>query len=322
MAEIGAQLKQPFAWRNQPLSRRDGVFGKSMATETRSTKTANAVTGRPRLPLADNAVEETTQLPATAGQRKTHDKSTDSPIRNPTAPKDETASSEAQIARAKQAMDKSLGSSQDGDVQREALAQRERLKRLKECEGLLMANFDWLEMAEYPDNLALAQAKKLRDYWVFALCVLGTLILLGFWGYLPYWVTGGAVGGMVVVLVFGIRAVRNLLFDEPNYAALLEMRKIMEFRALNHIKLLEGKDGLAWRCVELAEYNRVLGKKLFFGYAKLSKSGQLIKHIKSRAHIRLYLLLLLEADKAYQKLKADYFELHHQNQVIGVDDGP
>ena len=79
-------------------------------------------------------------------------------------------------------MDKSLGARKMG-MCREALGQRERLKRLKR-QGLPHGQFDWLEMAEYPDNLALAQAKN-PGLLGFALCVLGTLILLGFWGYLP-----------------------------------------------------------------------------------------------------------------------------------------
>ena len=86
----------------------------------------------------------------------------------------------------------------------------------------------------------------------------------------------------------------------------------MEFRALNHIKLLEGKDGLAWCCVELAEYNRVLVRSYFSVREAIQIRPTYKTHQITGTYIRLYLLLLLEADKAYQKLKADYFELHHR----------
>ncbi len=329
MAELGAQLRKPLGWRNQPLPMHEKNFGNSMARNSSTPpKDSPVMDGRPRLHVSDSMAEDVFHAPANkakqSGQASEKNERTTGQTsgRKPTSDKAEAkpGKAESKTNDSTQNQDSSVPLNTDKKGSADTKIQQKRLRLLQECEGVLMANFDWLEMADYPDNLAVAQAKKIRDYWVFALCILLTVVIMGFWGYLPAWVTGGAIGAMVVLLTFGIRYVRNLLFDEPNYSALLDERKKMEFRALSHIKLLEGREGLAWRLLALYDYNPVLRKKMFSGYGQHSKAGSLVKQIKSRAHIRLYLLLLIEADKAYRKLKTEYFEVHHQNQHQGIDD--
>ena len=97
-------------------------------------------------------------------------------------------------------------------------------------------------------------------------------------------------------------------------------RKEIEYRALSHIHLLEGKDGLAWRCKKLQKYNSNLSKKLFSGLYHYSKQRQLPNILREKKHIRLYLLLMIESQKAYKRLEKDYLESHFKNLESGLDD--
>ncbi|PIE42972.1 MAG: hypothetical protein CSA50_07575 [Gammaproteobacteria bacterium] len=198
--------------------------------------------------------------------------------------------------------------------------QQHRLDLLRECAGVSMVNYDWLAMADYPDNLTVVRAKKHRDCWILANCALFTFILVGISGYLPAWIIGSCVGMMIASLAFGVRAVRSLLFSAPTYGMLMEERKKLEFRALTHIKLLEGKDGMIWKCRKLADYNPAIAKNLFAGIMHHSRQGKLLKQLKSKSHIRLYLLFTMEAEKAYRRLKSEYFKKHRINQLAGLDD--
>ena len=95
---------------------------------------------------------------------------------------------------------------------------------------------------------------------------------------------------------------------------------MIEFRALNHIHFLEGKDGLVWRCAKLQKYNNNLNRKLFDGLIRFSKDRSLMEFIKERRHIRLYLLFMVEAQKAYKRCQNDYLSNHFKHLDQGWDD--
>ena len=97
-------------------------------------------------------------------------------------------------------------------------------------------------------------------------------------------------------------------------------RKTIEFAALNHIQFLEGMDGLAWRCEKLSKYNSNLNRKLFHGLIHFSRQQVLMDIIRNRKQIRLYLLFMIESQKAYKRLQKDYLDNHFMHLDEGWDD--
>ena len=51
-----------------------------------------------------------------------------------------------------------------------------------------------------------------------------------------------------------------------------------------------------------------------------SKECQMLQVIKNKKHIRLYLLLMIESQKAYKRLEKDYLEHHFKHIDEGWDD--
>ena len=136
----------------------------------------------------------------------------------------------------------------------------------------------------------------------------------------PAWVGGSAFGLLFITLCFAIKPFRRFFSAEPTLHELLQERKKLEFRALNHIKLLEGQEGLAWKCRKLAKYNQNLKRTLFQGVMDVSAKKRLFGVIREKKHIRLYLQLMLEAEKAYKRLQKDYLKHHFSNLESGIDD--
>ncbi|ARU57023.1 hypothetical protein OLMES_2979 [Oleiphilus messinensis] len=200
--------------------------------------------------------------------------------------------------------------------------QLERLSLLKRCEGVVMANYDWLDMPDYPDNAGIVYARRRRDAWIVSCVILFTIFLFGAFGYLPAWIAGSALGALFVLLSLWVDVVRDLLFTVPRYSELMQERRKLEFRALHHIRLLEGNDGLVWKFTDLSEYNAALAKPQYQAIMLQSRNKKLFRYLKRKAHIRLYLMLILEAEKAYSSLKTQYFEKHRELQARGVDDLP
>jgi len=52
-----------------------------------------------------------------------------------------------------------------------------------------------------------------------------------------------------------------------------------------------------------------------------SQKRQLLQVVKNKKHVRLYLLLMIEAQKAYKRLEKDYLENHFSNLEQGWNDG-
>ncbi len=193
-------------------------------------------------------------------------------------------------------------------------------KLLAECQTLLNVNYEWLDLDDYPDNRSVALAKRNRDYWLFACSVEFIVFLGGVLKLVPALVGGISFGLLFITLCFSIKIFRRFFTSEPTLSELLQVRKKLEFRALNHIKLLEGQEGLAWKCRKLKKYNRNLERKIFSGVMDVSAKKRLFGVIKEKKHIRLYLMLMLEAEKAYKRLQADYLQVHFKNLEKGVDD--
>jgi hypothetical protein len=64
------------------------------------------------------------------------------------------------------------------------------------------------------------------------------------------------------------------------------------------------------------EYNQGLNRQVFVGLIKASKAGNLIQVLRSKKHIRLYLLYIIEAQKAFKRLEKIYV----QTRAAQIDD--
>ena len=188
------------------------------------------------------------------------------------------------------------------------------------CEPVMGFNYDYLAMDDYPENSLVSAARRDRDYWLMICSVLGFVFLFGLMGFVPAGIAGVSCGLAILSGFFAFSPVRRFFFKRPHLHDLLQKRKEIEFRALNHIRLLEGKDGLAWRCAKLEKYNSNLSKKIFLGLFHYSKERQLLSIVRQKKHIRLYLLLMIESQKAYKRLEKDYLENHFNNIENGLDD--
>lgn len=206
------------------------------------------------------------------------------------------------------------------DVEEKKKQQARKLRLMKECEGVLLVNYDWLDMPEYPSNDLLAVARKTREYTILLNTCLGIICILAFSGVTPAWVGGSALGLLFISFCVSFTSLRKILIKEPSYREIMKERQAHEFKALGHIRLLEGKSGLAWKLENLAPYNSALKKELFQSIVVYSRAQKLLKILRRKEHIRLYLIYLLEAEKAFKRLKEDYFSTHRELQLRGIDD--
>lgn len=188
------------------------------------------------------------------------------------------------------------------------------------CEPVMSFNYDFLAMDDYPENSLVAAAKRDRDYWLVVCSVFGSIFFFGLLGFVSPGIAGVSCGLGFLSAIFAFSPFRRHFFSRPALHVLLAKRKKIEFRALNHVQYLEGKDGLAWRCEKLQKYNSNLSKKIFSGLYHYSKNNQLLNIVRQKKHIRLYLMLMIESQKAYKRLEKDYLENHFNNLESGVDD--
>lgn len=200
------------------------------------------------------------------------------------------------------------------------LQQHRRKILLAGCEPVMGFNYDCLAMDDYPSNALVSGARRDRDYWLVLCSLFATAFLLGMMGIVAAWVAGAGCGLFLLSLVFAFTSFRKNFFDRPPLHELLKIRKTIEFAALNHLHFLEGKDGLAWRCAKLVKYNSNLNRTIFQGLYRYSKERTLLRVIKNKKHIRLYLLLMTESQKAYKRLQKDYLERHFSHMDQGWDD--
>tara|TARA_R110002110_G_scaffold83325_4_gene216312 strand:- start:1010 stop:1885 length:876 start_codon:yes stop_codon:yes gene_type:complete len=194
-----------------------------------------------------------------------------------------------------------------GPVQAESRQRALRLT-LRQCDRVLLMDFDLLAMNDWPDNFSVASARRSRDLWVFSALVAATVFLSGLTGFVPAWIAGGGFGAFVIILLLGIPAVRRIYTAEPSCLDLLIKRQRMMRDARKHAEHLEGKEGLIWQCARMADFNPALKNSRFSRLLRLSEQKVLPRALSRREHIRLYLIYLLEAEKAYGRVQAAFFE--------------
>ncbi len=179
---------------------------------------------------------------------------------------------------------------------------------IRECEALEVLDFDLLALKSYPDGLSLSTAKRRRDLWLLCCLFCLALILLGWQGMIAPWIAGMSLGVLILLGTLMIRPIRKILFTAETVGDLKQTRKTMEFRALNHIKMLEGSNGLAYQCQMMLSFRPSLAERRFQRIVMLSQQSNLIKAIRSVAGIRLYLTYLVEAQQAYRLVKQEYMK--------------
>ncbi|MCM0611581.1 hypothetical protein KFJ24_03700 [Marinobacter sediminum] len=188
---------------------------------------------------------------------------------------------------------------------------------LRQCDRVLLMDFDLLAMNDWPDNYTLARARRSRDFWLFGALVAAIVFLSGLSGFVPAWVAGTGFGLFVVILLLGVPSIRRIYSSKPSYLDVIIKRQRMLRDARRHVAHLEGDDGLIWQCARMAEFSPALKNTRFSDLLRLSERHSLPRHLSRREHVRLYLIYLLEAEKAYGRVQKAFFE---GNQVA-IDRG-
>ncbi|WP_339806687.1 hypothetical protein [uncultured Marinobacter sp.] len=214
------------------------------------------------------------------------------------------AASQAEVAEA---------TTSDGVEKRFAESRQRRLRRLlRQCERVTLMDFNTLALSGWPDNFSLSMARRRRDTWLLGASVAALVFLSGMTGFVPAWFAGGGFGAFVVILLLGFPPIRRLYSSRPSYLDLLMQRQQLLRDARKHVAHLEGDLGLIWQCNELSEFNTTLSAPRFSTLRHLSEQRRLSASLNQREHIRLYLIFLLEAEKAYERMQSAYFEGHRQ----------
>ncbi|SOB74865.1 hypothetical protein SAMN04488490_0404 [Marinobacter sp. LV10R510-11A] len=199
------------------------------------------------------------------------------------------------------------GHEESGPVPAESRQRKLRLM-LRQCDRVLLMDFELMAMNDWPDNFTVAAARRSRDLWLFSALVAAIVFLSGLTGFVPAWIAGGGFGAFVIILLLGIPVVRGVYTSEPSYLDLLIKRQRMMRDARKHAEHLEGKEGLIWQCARMADFNPALKSARFSSLLRLSEQKALPRALSRREHIRLYLIYLLEAEKAYGQVQTAFFE--------------
>lgn len=186
--------------------------------------------------------------------------------------------------------------------------QRKLRLMLRQCDRVLLMDFDLLAMNEWPDNFTVAAARRSRDLWLFSALIAAAVFLSGLTGFIPAWLAGGGFGAFVIILLLGIPVVRGIYTSAPSCLDLLIKRQRMMRDARKHAEHLESKEGLIWQCARMADFNPALKNTRFSSLLRLSEQKALPRALYRREHVRLYLIYLLEAEKAYGRVQAAFFE--------------
>lgn len=181
---------------------------------------------------------------------------------------------------------------------------------LRQCDRVMLMDFELLALSDWPDNYSVAEARRRRDAWLFVSLVAALVFLSGMTGFVPAWVAGSGFGVFVILLLSALPSVRGLITRKPSYMELVIKRRRMLQDARKHIQHLEGADGLVWQCARMAEFNTTLRAMRFSELLALSERRVLAKNMTRREHVRLYLIYMLEAEKAYSRAEKAFFEGH------------
>ncbi|MDR9424243.1 MAG: hypothetical protein RI567_03035 [Marinobacter sp.] len=226
------------------------------------------------------------------------------------SPERATAEAEDTVDHGDQKSDDAEAEESAEEIERSLLESKQRKLRLmlRQCDRVLLLDFNLLAMSDWPDNFQMAAARRNRDLWVFSALAAASVFLSGLTGYVPAWLAGGGFGAFVIILLLGVPFVRRLYTTTPSYVDLLMKRQRMMRDARKHAEHLEGKDGLVWQCARMADYNPTLRHARFRQLVQLSEHRMLPAWLTRRDRVRLFLIYLLEAEKAYGRVQHDFFE--------------
>ena len=226
---------------------------------------------------------------------------------NADQPESETADSDEESEHAGSGSE--VEQSHQDDEHRQAQSELRDLRlMLRQCDRVLLMDFDLLSMSDWPDNYSLAQARRRRDLWLLSVLVTATAFLSGLTGFVPAWVAGGGFGASVIILLLGVPFVRRIYTNKLSYLDLTLQRQNMLRDARKHVAHLEGSEGLVWQCARMARYNASLRHGRFSNMIRLSEQRVLPRHLTKREHFRLYLIYMLEAERAYNKIQQAFFD--------------
>ncbi|MEX2474361.1 hypothetical protein [Marinobacter sp.] len=232
-----------------------------------------------------------------------------------TAPKNAEEGDSQPSAATEQGSGSDAGAPEDQATIDQALAEAQQRKlrlMLKQCDRVLLLDFDLLAMPNWPDNYSLAVARRSRDVWLFCALVAAMVFLSGLTGFIPAWVAGGGFGAFVIILMLGVPTVRRIYTARPSYLDLVVKRQRMLRDARKHIDHLEGEEGLVWQCARMTDFNASLRSSRFSELLALSEHRALARNMTRREYIRLYLIYLLEAEKAYDRVQQAFFDGNQQ----------
>ncbi len=188
---------------------------------------------------------------------------------------------------------------------------------LRQCDRVLLLDFNLLAMPDWPDNYTVAAARRRRDIWLLCVILAGLVFLSGLTGLVPAWLAGSGFGAFVIILLSGVPVIRRLYSSLPSYWELVLLRQRLVRDARRHIAHLEGAAGLLWQCAQMVEFNPALRALRFRRLIELSEKRLLSRSLTRREHIRLYLIYMLESEKAYNRLQKAFFEGNQQ----AIDEG-
>jgi len=179
---------------------------------------------------------------------------------------------------------------------------------MRQCDRLLLADYDLLAMEKWPDNARISAARRRRDLWLLAVAVAAVFFVGGVLGLLPAWLGGAGFGVFVTTLLLALPPVRRVFSSRPSNRELVQQRGQMLRDARRHVAHLEGADGLVWQCERMAAFNPALASHSFARLREASKTHTLVRQLTERKYVRLYLFYLVEADKAYQRLQQAFLD--------------
>ncbi|MCL1476739.1 MULTISPECIES: hypothetical protein [unclassified Marinobacter] len=217
-------------------------------------------------------------------------------------------SSEAMAADASGSRDADFGGNRDKAANR----QRQLRLIMRQCDRVLLADYDLLTMEQWPDNARISAARWCRDLWLLAVVIAAVLFIGGVLGVLPAWLGGTGFGAFVTTLLLALPPVRRVFSSRPSHRELMQQRRQMLRDARRHVAHLEGSDGLVWQCERMAAFNPALASHSFSRLREASEKHTLVRQLTERKYVRLYLFYLVEADKAYQRLQQVFLDSRQQ----------
>ena len=226
-------------------------------------------------------------------------------------------SSEAMAADASGSRDADFGGNRDKAANR----QRQLRLIMRQCDRVLLADYDLLTMEQWPDNARISAARWCRDLWLLAVVIAAVLFIGGVLGVLPAWLGGTGFGAFVTTLLLALPPVRRVFSSRPSHRELMQQRRQMLRDARRHVAHLEGSDGLVWQCERMAAFNPALASHSFSRLREASEKHTLVRQLTERKYVRLYLFYLVEADKAYQRLQQVFLDSRQEGLDQGLVEG-